>query len=148
MTLLNFIDMIVSKYGFSGDISIILGASKLIYDYDFTSNANKKLRDIAGFSGNEVVLIQDEEDELENLELWIQETNSEQTSLPDLVLRPKQIFKEVEGAKQDEEAENQEDEYSSRTIVLDDTEPEDEGDEEKSQRKRRKIDDGHFEIID
>lgn len=139
MTLQDLIDAVVDQYGFSGDISIILGQSRLIYDYDFTSNGSKKLKDIVGFGENETLLIQDEEDELENLELWIQKVATEARLLPELTLRAKQTHQD-EGATQ-----NQDDvqDYNSETIVLDDN-----NDDDENPRKKRKVEADAVEIID
>lgn len=85
MTLKDFIDLVVEKYKFPGDVSIILGLSRLIYDYDFEDNAEKKLRDISGFVSNEVLLIQDDDEELENIEFLIH--SAAQSDFPVLTLR-------------------------------------------------------------
>lgn len=138
MSLQEFIDNVVNKYGFSGDISVILGQSKLIYDFDFTDNASKMLKDIADFGENNTLLIQDEEDELENLELWIQRVETEATFLPSLKLRTKQIHHNESAATQpviDVQ------EFDSETIVLDD-------ETEENPRKRRKVEIEPMEIVD
>lgn len=137
LTLQQLIDMVVERYGFSGDISIILGQSKLIYDYDFTSNAAKKLKDIGGFGDNETLLIQDEEDELENLELWIQKLKTDVVVLPDVTLRAKQSQPEEGATEQEDDVQD----FNSRMIVLDDGEDE-------NPRKKRKLEVDSVEIID
>lgn len=137
MSLQQLIDLVVNQYGFSGDISIILGQSRLIYDYDFTNNASKKLKDIVGFEDNETLLIQDEEDELENLELWIQKLEVANSVLPELTLRAKQT-QPADGAT---EPEDDVQDYNSETIVLDD-------EEDENPRKKRKVEVDTVEIID
>lgn len=87
-TLGDFVLLVSKTYGFSGDISVILGSSRLIYDYDFDDNIDKKLAEITGFQPGEVVLVQDEEEELENVELYIQ-AGQNGIVLPKMELRTK-----------------------------------------------------------
>lgn len=91
MTLNDLIESIKSKYNYNGDLSIILGSSRLIYDYDFEDHLETKLCDIKGFVNQELLLIQDDEDELENLELFINYNSSTQLELPQLTLRQKKV---------------------------------------------------------
>lgn len=91
LTLQDLINSIIHHYSYE-EISIILGKSKLIYDYDFDDNAGKFLSDISGLSAGETLLIQDEEDKLENLELYIDIVENETADmLPDITIRPKKI---------------------------------------------------------
>lgn len=116
MTLQDLVNQVTAKYGYPGDISVILGKSRLIYDFDFDDNAEKKLREIQGLVTDEVLLFQDEEEELENLELYIQEVDDNGGSaLPDLQLRARVKFTEPE-SESDEE-------MGTTTIVLDDEPP-------------------------
>lgn len=117
MTLRDLVEKVTLKYGFSGDISVILGEGKLIYDFDFDDNADKQLNEIAGLKQGEVLLFQDEEEELENLELYIQEVEkNDGHPLPNLHLRAKvKTEKELDN--------NSEDEMDTVTIVLDDEPP-------------------------
>lgn len=116
MTLQELVRKVKAKYGYSGDISVILGQSKLIYDFDFDDNADKQLHDIKGLVTDEVLLFQDEEEELENLELYIQEVKqNEGIPLPDIQLRAKVKYEEPDSSS-DEEME-------TTTIVLDDEPP-------------------------
>lgn len=87
-TLEQFVASIKTQYGYPGDISIILGKSRLVYDFDFEDNLDKTLGKI-GFGHGESVLIQDEEDALENLELQIIATGESQ--LPEIKLRQKVV---------------------------------------------------------
>ncbi|PSK37768.1 hypothetical protein C7M61_003012 [Candidozyma pseudohaemuli] len=117
MTLAELVKQVSAKYGYSGDISVILGKSRLIYDFDFDDNAEKQLQDIQGFATDEVLLIQDEEEELENLELYIQEVQDNGgNALPDVQLRAKVKFDEEPDSPSDEEME-------TTTVVLDDEPP-------------------------
>lgn len=86
MPLQDLINLITEKYGYADAISLILGSSKLIYDYDFDDNAQRSLNDV-GVRHNETILFQDEDDELENLELFVQEGAT--FTLPDVTLRGK-----------------------------------------------------------
>lgn len=132
MTLRQFIDGLTEKYGYGGDVSIILGSSKLIYDYDFEDNAEKKLRDINGFVDNEVILIQDDEDELQNLELLIHFQDGGELQLPEVKLHEK-----VKVAEKAEEPEEKESFNGTEAIVIDEDEP---------PAKRRKVDDSFIDI--
>lgn len=132
MTSRQFIDGLIEKYGYGGDVSIILGNSKLIYDYDFDDNVEKKLRDINGFVDNEVILIQDDEDELENLELLIHFQNGGELQLPEVKLHEK-----VKMAEKEEEPEEKESFNGTDAIVIEEDEP---------PAKRRKVDDSFIDI--
>lgn len=116
MTLQEFIDLVVEKYAFGGDVSIVLGQSRLIYDYDFDDNAGKKLKDIPGFAPNEFLLIQDDDEELENVEFLIHESDT--FLLPEMSLRKRAKVEEPESDSED----------VSEHIVVDDEPP---------QKKRR-----------
>lgn len=132
MTLREFIDSVIEKYGYGGDVSIILGNSKLIYDFDFEDNAEKKLKDINGFVDNEVILIQDDDDELQNLELLIHFQEGGELQLPEVKLNEKVKITEKEEEEQEEES------YSgTEAIVIDEDEP---------PTKKRRIDDSFIEI--
>lgn len=133
MTLKQFIDAVVEKYGYSGDVSIILGSSKLIYDYDFEDNVQKKLKDINGFVDNEVILIQDDDDELQNLELLIHLQDNGDLQLPDVILRDMVKLKSEEETPAEEK-----DHKGSYAIVIEDDEP---------PAKRRKVDEIFVEIL-
>lgn len=132
LSLQEFIDAVVEKYGYNGDISIILGSSKLIYDFDFEDNVAKKLKDISGFVNNEVVLIQDDDDELQNLELLIHIREDGGLALPEIKLKAKVL------ETKKEELSEEEDNYGSEAIVIDDDEP---------PSKRRKVDTSFVEIL-
>lgn len=92
LTLDDFLGTIRKKYHYEGDISIVLDDSKLIYDFDFEDNLENKLEDIEAFK-NGGIIIQDEEDKLENLDLFIQITK-EPLKFPDVILRPKRTVEE------------------------------------------------------
>lgn len=137
LTLQDFIDALSSKYGYSGDISIILGSSRLIYDYDFEDNVDKKLKDIKGFADNEVILIQDDDDELQNLELLIHLQETGDLELPDVKLRAKVPLAEHKDESEPEETVSEQN-NGLDTIIIDDDEP---------SAKRRKVDDSFVEIL-
>lgn len=136
LTLQDFIDAITKIYGYSGDISIILGSSRLIYDYDFEDNVDKKLKDIVGFNNNEVILIQDDDDELQNLELLIHLQDTGDLELPEVRLREK-----VSLVEKREEAQNDEtipEQNGLEAIVIDDDEP---------PAKRRRVEESVVEVL-
>lgn len=89
-SLLWLVDLIKEKYEFE-EISLILGKSRLIYDSDFDDNISKSLTEL-GFKNGETLLIQDEDDVLENLDLYILETS--EFKLPNINPRPKVISPE------------------------------------------------------
>lgn len=88
-TLQDLVDNIVKKYDYE-ELSIVLGKSNLIYDPDFEDNLDRHLNEIKGFQDGEILLIQDENDDLESLELYITEAKSQvKDYLPDVKIRPK-----------------------------------------------------------
>ncbi|CAH6720314.1 ubiquitin-activating enzyme E1-like [[Candida] jaroonii] len=97
-TLQELIDNIKEFYKYE-DISLILGKNKLIYDFDFEDNVDRSLNSL-GFKSGETLLVQDDNDELENLELYI--IIGEEFKLPELTLRAKKVFKEETDAEDDE----------------------------------------------
>lgn len=116
VSLQDLIDMLVKTYKYNGDISLILGLSRLIYDFDFDDNTGKTLGEINGFAPGEVVLVQDEEDELENLELYIAAAAVDQEDdlkLPKLALREKAQAPAAEPSDDDMET----------TVVVEDEPP-------------------------
>lgn len=116
MTLQDLVNSVTEKYGYPGDVSVILGKSRLIYDFDFDDNAGKKLNEIPGLVAAETLLFQDEDEELENLELYIQEVaDNGGKPFPEVQLRTKVKIAEPEPPS-DEEME-------TTTIVLDDEPP-------------------------
>lgn len=120
MTLNQLVDDLKSTYDYE-DISLMLGKFKLIYDFDFEDNLNSSLKDV-GFKSGETLLVQDEDDKLENLELYIYAGKS--YALPQVQLRPKKIIapaleKEEDGGEGDDLKESV---GKAETIVLDDIE--------------------------
>lgn len=87
-TLGDFVKHVTHKYGYSPEISIISGKSRLLYDPDFDDNLNVKICDLNGFENGSTLLIQDEDEELENLELHVL-NNADRTTLPEIKLRPR-----------------------------------------------------------
>ncbi|KAL6453333.1 UBA2 Ubiquitin-activating enzyme E1-like [Candida maltosa Xu316] len=90
-TLEDFIDKLVAKYGHTkDDISIQIG-SRLIYDIDFDQNLDVLLGKIPGIDNGKIIFIQDDDDALENLELYVNiiDSNDSKFELPDIKLRPK-----------------------------------------------------------
>lgn len=117
MLLQQFVDTVTDKYGY-GAVSLILGKSKLIYDYDFDDNAHKKLLEV-GVRAPETLLVQDEDDEWENLELHIEA--APETVWPEVTLRAKVAA--TNGTTENDEVSDH-----GETIVID---------EEPPQKKRR-----------
>lgn len=97
-SLRSLVDSIKEFYKYE-DISLILGKNKLIYDFDFEDNLERSL-DSLGFKSGETLLIQDENDELENLELYM--IIAKEFKLPEITLRPKKVFKEETEDEDDE----------------------------------------------
>ena len=91
MTLADLVRDIKFKYGYSDEVSVILGQSALVYDCDFDDNAHKKLSELRSFQNNEVLLVQDDADVLENLELLLNVEDGAPYALPDVQLRPKPV---------------------------------------------------------
>lgn len=137
-TLGELVQMLIDTYGFSDGISLILGKGELVYDYDFDDNATKKLSEIKKFASNEILMVQDEDDELENLELYLNVVEGAGlVELPNLTLRPKIIDEEK---KEDENGDSEpvdEAGADSGLIEIDDDEP---------PAKKRRLDD-EIEIL-
>lgn len=115
LSLKELVGKLVDKYHYAGDISVVLGSSRLIYDYDFEDNLEKKLAEINGFKNSELLLIQDEEDEFANLELYITIKDEAGSLLPDIELPAKKVVQE---GGNDDDGELTEGE--AELIVLDD----------------------------
>lgn len=92
-TLQWLVNQLQERYGYNADaISISTGKSRLIYDMDFTDYADVPLPKVPGFSAGSLLLVQDDDDELEGLELYISTTeNGGAPQFPDVSLRPKVI---------------------------------------------------------
>ena len=72
ITLGQLVDKFEQKYGYNKeDISIQLGKSKLIYDVDFDDHLDKPLNKVPGVVNGETILVQDDDDQLENLQLYL-----------------------------------------------------------------------------
>ncbi|CAK7901827.1 ubiquitin-activating enzyme E1-like [[Candida] anglica] len=128
------IEILKDTYKYSSDISLILGKSKLIYDFDFEDNLHKKLQEI-GFTNGEVLLIQDEDEEKENLELYI--NVGDKFEVPSIELRDrKKIVKPEENGETNEE-DFEESNKAFETILIDD---EDVEDKENKENKVEKVD--------
>jgi Dinucleotide-utilizing enzymes involved in molybdopterin and thiamine biosynthesis family 2 len=121
LTLQWLVDTLIEKYGYEEDgVSIILGKSKLIYDIDFDDNLEKKLAELPGFEDGELILVQDDNEDLENLELYITtQDESEVHKLPDITLRPKKVFADE---KEIENGGDQEASKDSNMIVIEEDE--------------------------
>lgn len=135
-TLKDLVDKLIHSYGYNDDVSIILGQSKLIYDFDFDDNLDKKLSEINGFRNGELLLVQDEDDILENMELYINTAPVDSSNLPIIKLRPK---KQNVGIPE----ENEEDQYKEiitqdDAIMIEDEEELIINDNENSESKKRK----------
>lgn len=98
ITLGQLVDKLEQKYGYNKeDISIQIGNSKLIYDIDFDDHLDTVLDKVPGISNAEIMLVQDDDDQLENLQLYFSVVHGEcNLELPDLNLRSKKIFKSPE----------------------------------------------------
>lgn len=135
-TLKDLVDKLIQTYGYEDDVSIILGQSKLIYDFDFDDNLDKKLSEINGFRNGELLLIQDEDDMLENLELYINTNYVDSSHLPIIKLRPKK--QKVETPKENEEDQYQDILTNNDAIIIDDEEELIINDHEGPDSKKRK----------
>lgn len=123
-TLGELVQIIMDKYGYSDGVSFILGKGELVYDYDFDDNATKKLSEIKSFKSNEILLIQDEDDELENLELYLDVVEGNGIiDLPNLTLAPKIIDEEKNEEESGEDVVVDETNADSGLIEIDDEEP-------------------------
>ncbi|KAK6456064.1 uncharacterized protein RJT20DRAFT_127843 [Scheffersomyces xylosifermentans] len=106
LTLGELVEKLVKKYGYEeGDLSVIVGKSRLVYDIDFDDNVEKKLSEIGGIGDGELILVQDENDRLENLELYVKVTDEEREHvLPELKLRPKKSVGDDQSVETEEES--------------------------------------------
>lgn len=86
-TLGQLVESIQAEYGYE-DIAVIVGKAKLIYDVDFDDHVDRSVLDIPGIAAGELLQIQDDNDEWENLELYV--TVGDTTKLPPVTLRKKQ----------------------------------------------------------
>lgn len=124
-TLRWLVDELVKKYGYEdGDLSIIVGKSRLVYDVDFDDNIDSSLLELSGFEDGDLVLIQDENDELENLELYITVVNEPTTEkLPNIQLREKKAIKEKNEDEQgDSTIENNTNQDGTTMVIIEDEE--------------------------
>lgn len=133
MSLQSFIDALTEEYGFSGDVTLVLNLSKIIYDFDFEDNLEKSLKDISGFVDGAILHVDDDEDELQTLELWINLQKDGGLQLPKVKLGAR-----VKTTEAEEPAEELEEQNGTDAIVIDDDEP---------PTKKRKIDDSFVEIL-
>ncbi|CAN3374496.1 hypothetical protein DIURU_004718 [Diutina rugosa] len=109
-----FADELVKHYGYSRDgISISIG-SKLVYDVDFDDKVDDALDTVPSFAPGQIVLVQDDDDELENLELYIT-GGAASTKFPELKLRAKQTPPAASDASPAAES-------NGDTVVIDDDE--------------------------
>lgn len=123
-TLGELVQMIMNTYGFSEGISLILGKGELVYDYDFEDNATKKLSDLKSFASNEILLVQDEDDQLENLELYLNVVEGSGIhELPKLTLGSKIIDEEKKEEDSGDDVGVDEANTNSGLIEIDDDEP-------------------------
>lgn len=120
ITLGQLVDKFEQKYGYNKeDISIQLGKSKLIYDVDFDDHLDKPMNKVPGVVNGETILVQDDDDQLENLQLYLSIVDEQcDLELPDLKLRPKKIFKAPEVTGETEQIGIKE--TDGGVIVLDD----------------------------
>lgn len=111
----DLVQMITSTYNYK-EVSLILGNSKLIYDFDFEDNLHKTLEDI-GFKFGDTLLVQDEDEELENVELYINKKAVQTIGITAMKLRPKKSFAESELPLEQQELQDNDD-----AIIVDDSE--------------------------
>lgn len=116
-TLKDLVQLITLTYSYE-EISLILGNSKLIYDFDFDDNLAKSLKEI-GFKFGDILLVQDEDESLENVELYINRNTVEAIQLTPLTLRPKKTIIDSPNP-QDQDVEPQDKSDDSNTLILDD----------------------------
>ncbi|OBA21590.1 hypothetical protein METBIDRAFT_42025 [Metschnikowia bicuspidata var. bicuspidata NRRL YB-4993] len=137
MPLQGFLDLVKEQYGYSDDVSVIVGKNKLVYDIDFDDNLARSLRDL-GVRTSETLLIQDDADEYENLELLVCTGENQQVELPKILLRAKSNSTENtagHGALSEGELE----EIADEVILI--------NDDEQPPSKKRKVDSDIVEIL-
>lgn len=71
MKLEDFIESIKQTYGYE-EVSLIAGESRLIYDFDFDDNVDRILPQL-GIKYGDTILVQDEDGEKRNVELYIRQ---------------------------------------------------------------------------
>ncbi|ODQ81714.1 hypothetical protein BABINDRAFT_170401 [Babjeviella inositovora NRRL Y-12698] len=95
LVLSDLVGALKTKYGYA-EISLVLGKSKLIYDCDFDDSLDNTLHQL-GFVTGEVIQVNDEDDELESIELYIEVLEADNAiQLPDLVIGEKKATPRAE----------------------------------------------------
>ncbi|GME86541.1 unnamed protein product [Ambrosiozyma monospora] len=138
VTLAQFRQALLEKYGYSDDIEISTSDSRLLYDYDFEDNLEKPLSQFVGFG--DVLLISDSDEVLDHIELYLDGHDNDlakgdeaKISLPELSIpafRKKAVVEEEkEEGKQEDNADEQHRDNEDGVIVLDDEEEDEEEDD-------------------
>lgn len=123
------VESIATKYGYDAQgISIITGKSRLVYDADFDDNWGTLLCNLPGFGVGDIVLVQDEDDVLESLELYV--TDAKGDVLPDIKLREKKMLEKEEDKEEEKEEGG---EIANESVVMVDL------DDEGPSTKKRKV---------
>ncbi|GMG43595.1 unnamed protein product [Ambrosiozyma monospora] len=151
ITLAQFRQALLDKYGYSDDIEISTSDSRLLYDYDFEDNLENPLSQFVGFG--DVLLISDSDEVLDHIELYLdghgndlEKGDEEKISLPELSIpefRKKTVAEEEKDEdKQGVKADDQHRENEDGVIVLDDDEDDDAIeiiDDDEVDNKKRKL---------
>lgn len=80
---------LIEKYGYEDDVEIMTLDSKLLYDYDLEENLEKKLN--AFIETESILLINDSEEKLDIIELYVIDTPNSDIKLPDLNIPLKKL---------------------------------------------------------
>lgn len=111
----------VAKYGYDADAVLVSIGSKLLYDPDFDDRVSDPLLDLPGFGLGAVLLVQDEDDQWENLELYL-ELDAKSTEFPELKLSPKAT--ELSEVPANEMLDEVDVSHTGDTIIVDEDEDE------------------------
>ncbi|KAI0460997.1 hypothetical protein LJB42_001326 [Komagataella kurtzmanii] len=85
---------LLKKYGYSDDVSIVVGNNRLIYDYDFEDNLTSSLKDLTIGSGS-IFFVSDSGDDLQDIELYLEVAPQEtEITLTDITIKKKPLKKE------------------------------------------------------
>ncbi|ANZ77608.1 BA75_05143T0 [Komagataella pastoris] len=90
---------LLKKYGYSDDVSIVVGNNRLVYDYDFEDNLTSSLKDLTIGDGS-IFFIGDSDDELQDIELYLEVAPKEtEIALTDITIKKKPVKKEESKAE-------------------------------------------------
>ncbi|CAY68723.1 Nuclear protein that acts as a heterodimer with Aos1p to activate Smt3p (SUMO) before its conjugatio [Komagataella phaffii GS115] len=84
---------LLKKFGYSDDVSIVVGNNRLIYDYDFEDNLISSLKDLTIGSGS-IFFVSDSDDDLQDIELYLEVAPQEtDITLTDITIKKKPLKK-------------------------------------------------------